>query len=337
MMAPLTEPPYCLVYPIYFFNDTPEDLKNQLHTDLFPLGLCCWECVCRQLIQQANLHEKCETIMGGSCFLLPRGAQYDDNPLPQLIRPWNHRSLLVDPIMAQPYPMVEVGSFMMQDLLFPGTVGDSYVYWGDARKWLEERGYQVLKYTGPSPEVPLTISASTIMPTSGANDAIMEGGMPEPNSTLPPAATTTETVAADLMPAPQGGVHRQHQVSKSPSHKIKKARLDDSNSSRATLSLIRDGSASFGSLVPTPFLMPQFTSMPRKAMTEARVHSLSRDSDSLAGPHDQTEVFLTDFRWSLLPTTPIPSVSGSQLVGGSMYASPFPLTIGTRGTTLNSA
>ena len=141
MMAPPTEPPYCLMYPIRFFNDMPEDLKNQLCTDLFPLGLCCRECVCCRLIQQANLHEKWETIMGGSCFLLPRRAQYNDNLLPCLIRPWNHRSLLVDPITAQPYPMVEVGSFTMQDPLFPGTAGDSYVYWGDAQKWLEERGY----------------------------------------------------------------------------------------------------------------------------------------------------------------------------------------------------
>ena len=144
------------------------------------LGVCL-----PQLIQRANLHEKWETIMGGSHFLLPCGAQYDDNLLPQLIRPWNHRSLLMDPIMAQPYPMVEVGSFMMQDPLFPSTAGDSYVYWEDARKWLEERGYRILKYTGPGPEVPLTISTSTIMPTSGANDAIMQGGMPEPDSILP--------------------------------------------------------------------------------------------------------------------------------------------------------
>ena len=141
MMAAPMEPPYCLVYPIRFFNNTPEDLKNQLHMDLFPLGLCCRECVCHWLIQWANLHEKWETIMGGSRFLLPHGAQYDDNPLPQLIRPWNHRSLLMDPITVQPYPMVKVGSFMIQDPLFPGTVGDSYIYWGDVWKWLEERGY----------------------------------------------------------------------------------------------------------------------------------------------------------------------------------------------------
>ena len=88
---------------------------------------------------------------------------------------------------------------------------------------------------------------------------------------------------------------------------------------------------------PTPFRAPQFTSMPGKAMTEARAHSLSRDSDSLAGPHDQTEVFLTDFGRPLPPTTPVPSVSGSQLVGGSIYVPPFPPTIGTRGATLNSA
>ena len=130
MIALLTEPLYCLVYPICFFNDTPTDLRNQLHTDLFPPGLCCWECVCCRLIQWANLHKKWETIMGGSCFLLPHGAQYDDNPLPWLIRLQNHRSLLMDPITAQPYPLVEVGSFTMQNPLFPGTVGDSYVYWG---------------------------------------------------------------------------------------------------------------------------------------------------------------------------------------------------------------
>ena len=115
MMAPPTEPPYCLVYPISFFNDMPKDLKNQLHTDLFPPGLHCWECVCHWLIQWANLHKKWETLMGGSHFLLPHGAQYDDNPLAWLIRPQNHRSLLVDPIMAQPYPMVEGGSFTVQD------------------------------------------------------------------------------------------------------------------------------------------------------------------------------------------------------------------------------
>ena len=175
------------------------------------------------------------------------------------------------------------------------------------------------------------------MPTSGANDAIMQGGIPEPDSTLPPAATTNGTITTDLMPAPQGGVHHQCQVSKSPSHEIKKAQLDDSNSSGATLPLMGDGSASFGSLTSTPFHMRQFTSTPGKEMTEARVHSLSRDSDSLAGPHDQTEVFLTDFGQSLSPTTPVPSISGSQLVGGSMYAPPFPPTIGTGGATLNLA
>ena len=117
-------------------------------------------------------------------------------------------------------------------------------------------------------------------------------------------------------------------MSKSPSH-------DNSNSSGATLSLIRDGSTSFGSLTPTPFHVPQFTSTPGKAMTEARARSLFGDSDLLAGPHDQTKVFPMDFGWPLPPTTPIPSISGSQLVGSNVYALLFPLTIGTGGTTLN--
>ena len=54
MMAPPMEPPYCLVYPICFFNDMPADLRNQLHTNLFPPGLCCWECVCHQQIFMRN-------------------------------------------------------------------------------------------------------------------------------------------------------------------------------------------------------------------------------------------------------------------------------------------
>ena len=81
----------------------------------------------------------------------------------------------------------------MQDPLFPGIAGDSYIYWGDAWKWIEERGYQVLRYTGPSPEVPLAISACTSMLTNGVNDAVMQGGTPEPDSTLPLAATTEGT------------------------------------------------------------------------------------------------------------------------------------------------
>ena len=72
-------------------------------------------------------------------------------------------------------------------------------------------------------------------------------------------------------------------------------------------------------------------------MTKARLRSLSRDSDSLAGPHDQTEVFPMDFGWPLPPPTPIPSISGSQQVGGSVYVLLFPLTIGAGGATLDSA
>ena len=175
------------------------------------------------------------------------------------------------------------------------------------------------------------------MLTSSANGTVMQGGKPEPDSILPLAAATTGTITTDLMPAPQGGVHHHHEASKSPSCKIKKAQLDDSNSSRATLFLFGDRSASFGSLAPTPFRTPKFSSTPGKAMIEARVRSLSRDSNSLAGPHDQKEVFPMDFRQSLPPTTPIPSISGSQLVGGSVYALLFPPTIGAGGTTLNSA
>ena len=88
---------------------------------------------------------------------------------------------------------------------------------------------------------------------------------------------------------------------------------------------------------PNSLLCAPFTPTPGKATTEARARSLSRDSDSLAGPHDQMEVFPMDFGRSLPPTTPIPSISGSQPVGSSMYAQLFSLTIGAGGATLNLA
>ena len=72
-------------------------------------------------------------------------------------------------------------------------------------------------------------------------------------------------------------------------------------------------------------------------MTETRVHSLSRDNNLLASPHDQMEVFPTDFGQPLPPPMPISSISGSQPVGGSVYALLFPLTIGAADATLNSA
>ena len=76
------------------------------------------------------------------------------------------------------------------------------------------------------------------------------------------------------------------------------------------LSPIRDGSTLFRSLTPTPIRVPQFTSTSGKAKTKARVHSLSRDSDSLAGPMIRWKSSHRTLGGHFLPLHPFPASQG---------------------------
>ena len=59
---------------------------------------------------------------------LAHRAQYNDRLFPTILKPWNHRGLLIDSAMKEPYPMELVGDFQVADLIFKGCYRDSLLY-----------------------------------------------------------------------------------------------------------------------------------------------------------------------------------------------------------------
>ena len=56
--------------------------------------------------------------------MIPQGAQYDDL-LPKIMMLCNHWAPLVDLSTGEPFPLVPVRDFQLEDNIFPGTPGDS--------------------------------------------------------------------------------------------------------------------------------------------------------------------------------------------------------------------
>ena len=59
--------------------------------------------------------------------MIPWGVQYSCL-LPKITMLHNHWVLLVDLHMGDPFPLVPVGDFQLEDTIFPGTPGDSLLY-----------------------------------------------------------------------------------------------------------------------------------------------------------------------------------------------------------------
>ena len=128
LMAAPTVLPYCLVYPIKFWKDTPQDEKNHLHPNkVFP-GLHTRECVCSRTIHCANTMSDHYTIYVGGHLLVPWGAQYSNEGLPKVTKSCNHHGSLINPKSKEAYPMYDVGNFTLDDTLS----GDA---WGQLHVW----------------------------------------------------------------------------------------------------------------------------------------------------------------------------------------------------------
>ena len=120
-----TDLPYCLVYPTSYVKDVEPD-HFDTRNNLVGMHLHC--CVCYATLQFSNNEPKERTNYAGSCLILPCGAQYSDQLFPSILKPWNHRGLLIDSAMGKPYPMEIVGNFRAMDPIFKGCYGDSLLY-----------------------------------------------------------------------------------------------------------------------------------------------------------------------------------------------------------------
>ena len=128
-----TDPPYCLVYPTSYVKDVELD---HFDTHNNPVGMRLHHCVCCATLQFSNDKPKECTNYTGSHLILPCGAQYNDQLFPAILEPQNHRSLLIDSVMGEPYPMEMVGDFRAVDLIFKGCYGDSLLYSDADLHWL---------------------------------------------------------------------------------------------------------------------------------------------------------------------------------------------------------
>ena len=130
------DPLYCLVYPTSYVKGIKPDHFDTCNS---PVGMRLHCCVCRTTLQFSNNDPKECTKYVGSHRILPCGAQYNDQLYPSILEPWNHRGLLIDPTIGEPYPMEVVGKFSAMDLILKGCYRDSLPYSDDdlarLRQW----------------------------------------------------------------------------------------------------------------------------------------------------------------------------------------------------------
>ena len=126
-MALPTDLPYCLVYPNIYSSTIPEKNRHHLNVGGSPPRVCTCRCISHTLHQHTNLSMDHRQQHHRSHLVIPRGTQYD-HLLPEIMMLCNHQVLLVDLSMEEPFPLVPVGDFQLEDNIFPRTPGDSLLY-----------------------------------------------------------------------------------------------------------------------------------------------------------------------------------------------------------------
>ena len=82
----------------------------------------------------------------GSHLVIPQGAQYD-HLLPEIMMPHSHLAPLVDLSMGEPFPLVPVGDFQLEDNVFPGTPSDSLLCTSEELMKLQKMKFQVTMHS----------------------------------------------------------------------------------------------------------------------------------------------------------------------------------------------
>ena len=144
------DPPYCLIYPVVYNNDIAAQNQNHFNTAGSPSGLRIHTCMCRTLLQHADLTEAHKWKYDGSHWIVPHGTEYKTLFL-EITMLCNHQGLLIDHNSGKPYPMVMVGDFCLVDKIFLGTPRDSLLFNGEELAKLKRKGYQVSTFREEKP------------------------------------------------------------------------------------------------------------------------------------------------------------------------------------------
>ena len=124
MLVPM-DPSYCLIYPMSYVKDVESDHFDTCNNSAGTRLHCC---ICHATLQHLNVNPCYCRAYGGSHLILPHGAQYKEQLFPEILKPQNHRVLLIDPVTKEPFPMKLMGDFRSTDPIFKGCYGDSFLY-----------------------------------------------------------------------------------------------------------------------------------------------------------------------------------------------------------------
>ena len=114
--------PYCLIYPMSYVRDVE---PGHFDTHNNPVGTHLHHCICHATLQYMNADPKQLRKYSRSCLILPRGAQYNDQLFPMILKPWSHLELLTDSLTKELFPMELVVDFQVANLIFKGCYGES--------------------------------------------------------------------------------------------------------------------------------------------------------------------------------------------------------------------
>ena len=142
IMALPMDPPYCLVYPNIYSSTISEKDRHHLNVGGSPPGVHTCMCICHALLHHANMSTDHRQQHHRSCLVITQGVQYD-HLLPKIMMPCNHWMPLVDLSTGEPFPLVPVGDFQLEDNIFPGTPGDSLLYTSKELMKLQKMKFQV--------------------------------------------------------------------------------------------------------------------------------------------------------------------------------------------------
>ena len=141
-MAVPADLPYCLMYPNIYSSTFPHEDRHHLNIQGGPPGLHTHTCICCTLLQHADLSEVHRWKYHGSCLVIPQGVQYS-HLLPKITMLHIHQAPLIDLHTGDPFPLVLVGDFQLEDTILPGMPGDSLLYNSDDLAKLHRLRFQV--------------------------------------------------------------------------------------------------------------------------------------------------------------------------------------------------
>ena len=185
--------PYCLIYPMSYVKDVELDHFN---THNNPARTCLHHCICHTTLQHMNDNRLHHREYGGSCLILPNGAQYKEQLFPKILKLWNHWALLTDPMTKEPFPMELVGDFRSTDPIFKGCYGNSFLYSDMDLGQLRQHGIHLPPYQS---EIPAPLAPS-----------YLQAKQPEATKQFPPRVMTPNPAVESPKTKCSGGKSGHH-------------------------------------------------------------------------------------------------------------------------------